>query len=140
MYQILQPGCLCGFHPRSPLGKCTPLASPLLTDIADVRQTETAPATLELLTCWKFITQPIPSHCCLHSWSPQKTAAQVETVVSAHLKFFLITTNTISHCENTLTGQRLASPAAAESLVVAERGFNHNSRHTALMHKLMLVQ
>lgn len=95
---------------------------------------------MELLTCWKFIPQPIPSHCCLHSWSPQKTAALVETVVSAHLKFLLITTNTIPHCGNTFTGQRLASLAAAESLVVTERGFKCNSGHTALMHKLMLVQ
>ena len=108
--------------PCSPLITCTALSSPLLTGISSVRLTETAPATLELLTCWKFITQPIPSHCCLHSWSPQKTAAQVETVVSAHLKFFLITTTAIPHCGNTLTGQRLAPAAAAESLAMTEKG------------------
>jgi len=41
---------------HSPLGKCRVLAPPLLTDRSAVRQTETALASLELLTHRKFIT------------------------------------------------------------------------------------
>lgn len=99
------------------------LASPLLTSRSDVRQTETAPVTLELLTCWKFLPQPIPSHCWLHSWSPQETAAPPKTVVSAHLKFFLITTNTVPHWKHALRSQ-LAPLAAAASPHVTERDWN----------------